>query len=138
MIIELIRRVPTRKTEYFEIIGISRRFLFSRKGVFRHFSVNFPTNESSKAAPARLDPTSFRITIHYSTTAPHSLYVKLSDSTFFSFLSTCLPSSVLCFPSSVLFNLRQYCVFLRKYSVHLRQYSVHLRQYSVFLPPVRC
>jgi hypothetical protein len=75
MKIALIRRVPTKKTEYFEIIGVSRQL-----------SVNFPTNESSKAAPAGLDPTTFRVTIHYSTTAPHSLYVKFFDSTIFSFL----------------------------------------------------
>ncbi len=90
MKIELNRRVPTTKTEYFEIIGIfPDGFLFSREGVFRQVSVNFLTNESSKVASAGLDPTSFRVTIHYSTSAPHSLYVKLCDSTNFYFLSTC-------------------------------------------------
>jgi len=70
MKIELIRRVPTMKTEYFEISeiflrliwrvltimteyfeisGIFRRFLISREGVFRQFSVSFPTiNQNQK------------------------------------------------------------------------------------------
>jgi hypothetical protein len=94
-------------------------FLFSREGVFRQFSVNFPTNESSKVAPAGLDLSSFRALIHYSTTAPHSLYV------------ICV--TALTFPSSVLVYLRQYCVFHRQYRLYLRQYCVNLRQYCVFL-----
>ncbi len=102
MKIELIRRVPTTKTEYFEIIGISRRFfvlpLRSFSTIFRQLSDEWII----KSSTSNLDPMSLRVTIHYSTTAPHSLYVKLCDSTNFSFLCTCLPSSVLCFPSSVL------------------------------------
>jgi hypothetical protein len=53
MLIKLIRRVPTKKTEYFEGIGTRRNFLTIFRQLsdhfpssFRPFSVNFPTNES--------------------------------------------------------------------------------------------
>ncbi len=98
MKIKLIRR---RRRSISKSSEFPDGFLFAREGVLRQFSVNFPTHESSKASSAGLDPTSFRFTIHYSTTAPHSL-VKICNSTMCHFLSTCLASSVLCFPSSVL------------------------------------
>ncbi len=101
MKIELIRRVPTTKTEYFEIIGISRCFFVLPRRSFPTIFRQLSDEWIIKSSTSGLDPTYFRVTIHYSTTAPHSLYVKLCDSTTFSFLSTCLPSSVLCFPSSV-------------------------------------
>ncbi len=41
--LRLIWRVLTIMTEYFEISGIFRQFLISREGVFRQFSVSFPT-----------------------------------------------------------------------------------------------
>jgi hypothetical protein len=98
MKIKLIWRAPTTKTEYFEIIGISQRFFVLTRRSFLTIFRQLPTNESiSKAAPPGFDPTTFRVTIYYSTTAPHSLYVNLCDSTLFPLLSTCLPSSVLCF-----------------------------------------
>ncbi len=103
MKIKLIRLVPTTKAEYFESIGISRRFFVLTRRSFPTIFRQLPTNESiSKVAPPGFDPTTFRVTIYYSTTAPHSLYVNLCDSTLFALLSTCLPSSVLCFSSSVL------------------------------------
>ena len=134
MKIELIRRVPTMKTEYFEIIGISRWFFVLPRRSFPTIFHQLSDEWIIKSSTSGTRPTSFRITFHYSTTAPHSLNVKLCDSTIFNFLSTCFPSSVLCY----CVNLRQYCVNLRQYCVFLRQYSVHLRQYSVFIPPVRC
>ncbi len=98
MKIKVIRRVPTTKTEYFEIIGISRRFFVLTGRSFPTIFRQLPTNESvPKAAPPGIDPTTFRVTIYYSTTAPHSLYDDLYDRTFFSLLSTCLPSLVMCF-----------------------------------------
>ncbi len=54
----------------------------------KEYPDNFPTNESSKAATAGLDPTTFRVTIHYSTTAPHSLYSMSSCVTALSFPSS--------------------------------------------------
>ncbi len=88
MKIELIRRVPTTKTEYFEIIGISRRFFVlprrSFPTLFRHLSDELIIKNSTSGTR----PTFFRVTIHYSTTAPHSLWVQC-DSTNFYFLSTC-------------------------------------------------
>ncbi len=43
----------------------------------KEFYDNFPST-FRRMNPAGLDPTPFSVTIHYSTTVPHSLYVKLS------------------------------------------------------------
>ncbi len=133
MKIKLIRRVPTTKAEYFESIGISRRFFFLTRRSFPTIFRQLPTNESiPKAAPPWFDPTTFRVTIYYSTTAPHSLYVNLCDSSFpcsymFTFVSTVFSfvSTVLTFVSTVFsflysVHLRQNCVFLLQYCVNLR------------------
>jgi len=55
MQIELTRRLPTMKTKYFDAQGCSAEFFYrfplSPGGVFRRFSVNFPTDDSeSKVA----------------------------------------------------------------------------------------
>ncbi len=86
MLIKLIRRVPTKKMEYFEGIGTRRNFptIFRQLSdhfptTIRRFSVNFPTifrqlsdeRIKIKLAPAGGDPTSFMVTFFYSTTAPH-------------------------------------------------------------------
>ncbi len=108
--------------------------------VFCSMRRNFPTifrqrsdsNLKSKAAVPGLDPPSFRITICYSTTAPHSLTVfREFVCQILFFASLCV---VLLYQHCVnCVYLRQCCVFLRQYSVHLLQYCVFLRQYCVFL-----
>ncbi len=60
-------------------------FCFPAKEFSDNFPSTFQLSESSKVAPAGLDPTTFRITIHYSTTAPQSLYMNLRDGTKFYF-----------------------------------------------------
>ncbi len=134
--------------------------MVSRKGVFQQFSVNFLTNESSKAAPAGLDPTSFRFTIHYSTTAPHSPYENLCDSTIFlfsqylftfvstvfSFVSTVLTfvSTVLTFVSTVfsfvstLLTFVSTLFFFPQYGVKLHQYYVFFVSTQFIYPSILC
>jgi hypothetical protein len=131
MKIKLIRRVPTTKAEYFDSIGISRRSFVLTRRSFPTIFRQLPTNESiSKAAPPGFDPTTFRITIFYSTTAPHSLYGNLCAAPYF-------PCSVHVYLRQYCVYLRQYCVYLRQYCVYLRQYCVNLRQHCVFLPVLR-
>ncbi len=119
-------------TEYFEISGIFQRFLFSREGVFQQFSDSFPTKNQNQMQQYRAgrEPTSTRVTICYSTTAPHLLYIFAVLSALSYPLSV---SVLLCQQCVNCVYLRQCCVFLRQYSVHLRQYCVFLRQYSVHL-----
>ncbi len=86
MLIKLIRRVPTKKMEYFEGIVTRRNFLTIFRqlsdhfpSTFRPFSVNFLTifrqlsdkRIKIKLAPAGGEPTSFVLPFFYSTTAPH-------------------------------------------------------------------
>jgi hypothetical protein len=112
MQIELIRGFPMMKTKYFDVQGYSAEFFYrfplSRDGVFRQFSVNFPTDESkSKVLSTGLDPASSRNTAHYSTTAPHKLYIVhiviSFVSTLFTFVNTVFffVSTVLSFVSNV-------------------------------------
>jgi hypothetical protein len=79
MLIKLIRRVSSKKMEYFEGIGTWRKFSDNFPSTFRPFSINFPTifrqlsdeRIKIKRATAGGEPTSFMVTFFYSTTAPH-------------------------------------------------------------------
>ncbi len=137
MKIELIRRVPTTKTEYFEISRISRRFFVlprrSFPTIFRQLSDEWIIKSSTSG-------TQSHVLQGYNPLLYHCATLPLSKTVWLTF-----PSSVLVyfrqycvFLRQYRVYLRQYCVNLRQYSVFLRQYPVHLRQYSVFIPPVRC
>ncbi len=111
MQIELIQRFPTIKTKYFDAQGCSaeffNRFPMSCNTVFWQFSVTFPTDESkSKVASPGLDPATFRVSTHYSTTAPELLCCNVLSfvSTLFTFVNTVFSfvSTVLSFVSNVL------------------------------------
>jgi hypothetical protein len=151
MKIEVIRQVLTTKTEYFKIIGISRRFFVPTRRsfptIFRQLSDQWINTKSSNrdSIPRTSGLQSTTLPLR-----PLSLCDKQADSTqyfftfvstVFSFVSTVLPlvSTLLFFVSTLFTSVNtvfflQYCVNLRQYCVFLRQYSVHLRQYSVFLP----
>ncbi len=140
--LRLIWRVLTIMTEYFEIGGIFRRFLNSRKGVFRQFSVSFPTiNQNQKhhylgsiLCPSGLQSSTLPL--------PHTYFIYLViffDEVLLPYYTDYLRQncvfhvSAMCLPLSYSVHLRQYCVFLRQYCVKLRQYCVFLSQYSVHL-----
>jgi hypothetical protein len=75
MLIKFIRRVSTKKMEYFEGIGTWQNF----PTIFRQLSDHFPSTFRPfsderikiKRASAGGEPTSFMVTFFYSTTAPH-------------------------------------------------------------------
>jgi hypothetical protein len=141
--LRLIWRVLTIMMEYFKISGIFRRFLISREGVFRQFSVSFPTiNENSSNTKARSFVLQGGKAIYDSTTAPHSLCALINF-----FTSAFLRQNCDKLRHNYIFlrqycvilrqycvKLRQYCVFFRQYCVNLRQYCDFLRQYCIFLP----
>jgi hypothetical protein len=94
MKIKLIRRVSTTKMKYFEIIGISRWFFVLTQRSFPTVFRQLLTNETiSKAAPPGIDPTTFRVTIYYSTLSlcyflwQHTLFLAQY---MFTFISTML------------------------------------------------
>jgi hypothetical protein len=76
MLIKFIRRVSTKKMEYF---GGMAKFSDNFPSTFRPFSINFPTifcqlsdeRIKIKRASAGGEPTSFMVTFFYSNTAPH-------------------------------------------------------------------
>ncbi len=132
MKIELIRRVPTTKTEYFEIIGISRRFFVlpqrSFPTIFRQLSDEWIIKSSTCGTRSHILQVYNPLLYHCATL---SLCEFVWQHYFFTF-------SEHVYLRQYCVNLRQYCVNLRQYCVFLRQCSVHLCQYSVFLPPVLC
>ncbi len=89
MKIELIRRVPTTKTEYFEIIGISQRFFVlprrSFPTIFRQLSDEWIIKSSSSGTWSHVLQGYNPLLYHCATL----LYVNLCDSTNFYFLSAC-------------------------------------------------
>ncbi len=109
MKIELTRWVPTTKTEYFEIIGISRWFFVLPQ---RSFPTIFRQLSDEWIIKSRTSGTWSSILQVYNPLLYHCATLSLCELVwqhyFFTFsilvyfLNTCLPSSVLCFPSSVL------------------------------------
>ncbi len=134
MKIELIRRVPTTKTEYLEIIGISRRFFVlprrSFTTIFRQLSDEWIIKTSTNGTRSNILQVDNPLLYHCATLSICLWFPWLQSlftfvSTVFSFVSTVLTfvSTVLTFVSTVLTFVS--IVF-------------HLCQYPVFLPPVRC
>ncbi len=150
MKIELIRRVPTMKTEYFDISGIFLQLFwrvlkmltdyFEINGIFLRFSI----------LTRRSFPTIFRqlsdelIKINSSTSGIRT-YDLLGYNLILYHCATLTCTSVLYttyFVRQYSVYLRQYCSFLRKHCANRRQYcvtvflhqhSVHLRQCCIFL-----
>jgi hypothetical protein len=106
--LQLIWRVSTIMREYIsKSPEFSDGFLISREGVFRQFSLSFPTMNKNHLG-TNLRP---------STTTPHSLVGDI----------------VTVFLGNYNVYLRQYCVSLRRYCVFLRQYCVYIHQHCAFL-----
>jgi hypothetical protein len=118
MKIELIRRVPTTKTEYFEIIGISRWFFVLPR---RSFPAIFPQLSDERIIKSSTSGTRSHILQVYNPLLYHCATLSFYETVW---------QSALSFSSSVLVYFRQYCVSLRQYCVNLRQYCVFLCEYS--------
>ncbi len=117
MLIKLIRRVSTKKMEYFEVIGTWRNFptIFRQlsdhfPSTFRPFSVNFPTKESKSNEHQReANPQPSWL---HSSTLPlrHTNYLYI-----YYRLRVCLWISLIAF--YLLLSFVKYSVYLRNYCI---------------------
>jgi len=108
MLIKLIRRVSTKKMEYFEGIGTWRNFptIFRQlsdhfPSTFRPFSVNFPTKESKSNGHQR-EANPHPSWLHSSTLPLRHTYFLYIVCVLCSFVSSLIAFSLYYFPSSVL------------------------------------
>ncbi len=153
MKIKLIRRVPTMKTEYFEIIGISRRFFVlpqrSFPTIFRQLSNKWIIKSGTSGTRSHILQVYNPLLYHCATLSLCETvwqYLFNFVSTVFSFVSTVLTfvSTVLTFVSTVfsfvstLFSFVSTLFFFPQYVVKLRQYCVFFFSTLFIYPSILC